>query len=198
MQTKKVKIQILKFGTVAETLKKVFSESNRNTSSWTCFGSENIIEENTHRRNEISVYFIETFSMSASLAFNFSEYDKLTNKFIEILKCNSSLIEDKGEFYQWTFPFTYNTFVDSNKHEIPFGTHSEKYKGFGITLNSSGYSPKEGEFYREDYGNRFNGGTWYFPTEKFKEIQLIDINKKSYKTKAVKDRRDYSFLIVPV
>jgi hypothetical protein len=195
---KQIKIQVLKFGTVAETLKKVLTESDRHTSSWTCFGSENIIKENTHLRNKISLFFIETVAIGGVKGFDFCQYAaKLTKKFISILQNNQCVVTDKVLYYEWKFTFTYNVFMDAQKHQIPFGTHSEKYKGFGIALNSSAFSPKEGEFYREDYGNRFNGGTWYFPTEQFKQIPLMDINKKTYKTKAVKDSKDYSFLIVP-
>ena len=195
---KQITIQVLKFGTVAETLKRLLKESDRHTSSWTCFGSENIIKENTHLRNKISVFFIETVAIGGEKGFDFCQYNQLTKKFVRILKDNQSQSIDKGAYYEWTFTFTYNVFVDAQNNKVPFGTYLEKYVGVKLEQLIPSYAASTEEYSTQDYGNRFNGGTWYFPTDGFKEIPLIDINGRSYKTKAVKDSKDYSFLIVPV
>jgi len=194
---KQIKIQVLKFGTVAETLKKVLTESDRHTSSWTSFYNDNIIKENKHRKNQLSVFIIETVAIGGKKGFDFCQYNQLTKKFVRILKDNQSQSIDKGAYYEWTFTFTYNVFVDAQNNKVPFGTHLEKYEGVKLEQLIPSYAASTEEYYTQDYGNRFNGGTWYFPTEQFKQIPLIDINKKTYKTKAVKDSRDYSFLIVP-
>lgn len=57
---------------------------------------------------------------------------------------------------------------------IEFGYPANDY-GLNVDFLQARYTPDSNEYYTEDFGNQFNGGCTYHPTEEFKPEELTDI-----------------------